>query len=56
MNDVSISQDKMPPEKLAAQSVYMQRSEPLQFLTSLPRRRGGWFANHSLLRVPTGNG
>ncbi len=37
----------MPPEKLDAQVVDMQRRWPFQFLTSLLRRRGGWFANHA---------
>jgi hypothetical protein len=41
-----------PPEKLDAQTVDMQRWWPFQFLTSLLRRRGGWFANnHALQRT-----
>ena len=40
-----------PPEKLDAQAVDMQRCLPFQFLTSLLRRGGGWFANHALLRT-----
>ncbi len=38
-----------PPEKLEVQIVDMQHRTPFQFLTSLLRRRGGWFANHLLL-------
>ncbi len=42
---------KRPPEKLDAQVVDMQRRWPFQFLTSLLRRRGGWFADHELQRT-----
>jgi hypothetical protein len=41
----------MPREKLDAQVIDMQRRLPFQFLTSLLRRCGGWFANHALQRV-----
>ncbi len=41
-----------PPEKLDAQVVDMHRRWPFQFLTSLLRRRGGWFANHALSANP----
>ena len=41
-----------PPEKLDAQVVDFQHSEPFQFLASLLRRRGGWVANHALICVP----
>jgi hypothetical protein len=44
-----------PPEKLEAQTIDMQGWLPFQFLTSLLRRCGGWFANHALhlsARVP----
>ena len=34
-----------PPEKLEVPIVDMQHRTPFQFLTSLLRRRGGWFAN-----------
>ena len=37
-----------PPEKLDAPTVDMQRWLPFQFLTSLLRRCGGWFANRAL--------
>ena len=37
--------DWSAPDKLGAQAVDMQRGFPFQFLTSLLRRRGGWFAN-----------
>ena len=39
---------KTPPEKLAAQPVDLQWHASFLFLTSLPRRRGGRFANHAL--------
>jgi len=34
-----------PPDKLDAQTVDFQRPALFQFLKSLLRRRGGWFAN-----------
>ena len=34
-----------PPEKLDAQTVDMQRSDQVSFLTSLLHFRSGWFAN-----------
>ena len=39
-----------PPEKLDVQVVDTQRWSLFQFLPSLLRRRGGWFANHALQR------
>jgi hypothetical protein len=45
------SEDLMPPEKLAAQTVDRQRSMPFQFFTLLPRFRSGWFANKTLQRT-----
>jgi len=46
------SEMTMPPEKLDAQAVDMQRSCQFLFLTSLLRVRRGWFANQALsLRV-----
>ena len=42
------------PEKLHAQLVDTQQSEPFQILTPLLRRRGGWFANHALQQRPAG--
>lgn len=38
---------KAPLKKLDAQSIDVQRSMISQFLLSLLRRRGGWFANPS---------
>jgi hypothetical protein len=39
------------PEKLDAQTVDMQLQWPFQFLPSLLRRYGGWFANHAQQRT-----
>ena len=36
--------EQKPPE-------HKRRPMPRKFLTSLPRRRGGWFANHALQRL-----
>jgi hypothetical protein len=38
----------LTPEKLAAQAPDKQGRAEIQFLRSLLRRRGGWFANHGL--------
>ena len=38
-----------PPEKLEVPIVDMQHRTPFQFLTSLLRRRGGWFAISTIL-------
>jgi len=40
-----------PPEELDMQVIGNQQGQPLEFLTSLLRRRGGLFANKALQRL-----
>lgn len=49
---VGVERRKMPPEKVDMQIVDLQERSPFQFLRSLLRRHGGWFANH-VLRCPS---